>query len=155
MSRLGKQMETLKPSPPEFARLTFSFAPTALSSDIRLFPVLLQALRADSAGTFKVDFTARNISKVRATGVDVWIQICAVCSFLTEPAKFRKISGQDEHVRTLTFGDLNAGVLMEKMTAEVALQGVFAYFDTSFTYGCANCVTLGSEKPTLKTIILH
>jgi hypothetical protein len=148
---LGKRIETLKPPPPQFARLQFSSFVTQLSQ----FPVLLQSLRPISDKTFVIDFTIRNVSEVAAEHGDIWIIICQDCKYTREPAGFEKQPAADERQRHMTFERINSGVFLEQMSVEVFLDGPFGSFDTSLKYACETCGEFDqAEKQTIKTIVL-
>ena len=147
---IAKQIAQLKPAPAELAKLQFSF----YRSEFSKYPLVISPMQI-GIGTFSVEFTARNISSVQARDLEIWVQICQACSYAKEPDQFDKPQGSDEHIRHRVFGNLNAGVFMNKMSVDVRLTSSFTSFSTSFNYACANCER---EKPwdqALTTMILH
>jgi hypothetical protein len=86
----------------------------------------------------KIEFTSRNVSSVLASRAELWVEICNVCSFVTEPEHFDNPS-KDELIRHRMFGDINPGVSMEKMGVSIGIPAQYQSCDISFKYSCANC----------------
>jgi hypothetical protein len=146
-SDLSHKIDDSKPLPPELARLQFSF----LVTNITNFPLLIKSMSPNSENVYTVDFTVRNISKVMAKNGDLWVQICDQCSFAKEPGGFVKRDGSDIHVRHKNFQNLNAGVLLEKMTVDVQIGPPYSSFDTALDYACENCIS-SPKQQSLKVI---
>jgi hypothetical protein len=149
---LGKRIDAMKPPPPELAVLTFSY----FTNDTREFPSIIRPLAAASAGSFTIDFMAKNISAVQATGSELWVQICMTCTYSKEPDGFTKITGSDERVRWKRFGNLNPGSYMPRMSIEVKLPTEhIEWFETAFDYSCANCGVVAPWSQTIRTTVFH
>jgi len=139
-----------KPEPPELAKLQFSFGVPVLD----MFPLRFQTVKANQDGTVTIEFTGRNVSRVSARSVDMWVQICSGCSYAKEPRNFQKLDGDDPRVRYRRLGDLNPGVLIVKTSLELIVPAGFAGFDTSFGYSCENCgADTAGWSETIRTMV--
>lgn len=126
-----------KPTPPELARLQFSFfiegTPTTN------LPILTRSMSQDKDGNFSVDMFFTNISGTSAEALDVWIGVCQSCSFAAEPPGFDKPRGSDEHMRHKIIGLLNPGTSFEKTTIVVKLSQPVPFFELALRYSCKAC----------------
>lgn len=134
---IDKAINTVgKPVPPPPAILTFSlWSPAATPTH----PVLIQTVKPGKDGSFPVSFTVTNAGTTTAKSIDIWIQVCDVCSFAKGPAGFELPNGTDPHVRHRRIGDLNPGVSFEKMTAFVKAPLLPPRFAVAFRYSCEDC----------------
>ena len=124
-----------KAEPPEPAILVFSLWDSGVSLDS---PALQAFLQPDEAGNFIVDFTVGNSGPNTAKNVDIWVQVCDVCSFAKEPNGFEHPAGTDGHIRHRRIGDLNPGVNFEKMTILVKTPRIPS-FQVAFRSTCETC----------------
>lgn len=127
-----------KPDPPEKAKVSFSLWPFyGDSAD------LANSLTPDKDGVFTVDVTFRDVANTAAaSNMDVWLDICSKCRYVSEPAGFDKPAGIDEHVRHLLIPLLNPGITFQKTSIRLRLEDDVRnapYFDIGFTYACQGC----------------
>lgn len=124
-----------KPDPPIPAKLLFTlWRTTGTTNEAKLS----ETAQPDSEGNFAVDFTIMNVSDTTAEAIDIWIQICDVCSFAKEPAGFEKVPGALDQVRHRMLSSLNPGVSFEKTTIIVNASTVNA-FQIALHYSCKTC----------------
>jgi hypothetical protein len=76
---------------------------------------------------------------VSANQLEVWIEICGACEFVSIPEGFDKLTGMDNRMRHRLFGNLNPGVFMPKIVATFKVNGDFSSIHTAMIYTCANC----------------
>ncbi len=125
-----------KIAPLGHAKLQFS----AWVEDQRQYPLLRQYAALGDNGSVDIDFTVKNISQDTSTGRgDIWMLICTGCTYPKDPTGFSKRQGADEHQRHKTFDFINAGILLEKMTASVVPPIGVGSFQLSFKYSCETC----------------
>jgi hypothetical protein len=124
-----------KPEPPTPAVLTFSLWSSEASLEK---PLTLQYVPPDSDGNFPVDFTFGNSSQSSAKSIDIWIQLCELCSFAKEPDGFEHPAGVSDQIRHRRMGDLNSGMTVEKMTILIKAPRS-QNFQIAFRYACENC----------------
>lgn len=118
---LDRSIEKIgKPTPQQLARLEFGFWKDT-SSNITLLPTRTN-ITLGKGDSFSVGLTAHNITDTAAKNLEIWIQICKVCTFAKEPAQFVKEPGSDSRVRHRVFGLLNAGVAISKMDFRIAVK---------------------------------
>ncbi len=141
---ISKSIEEMnKPVPSELAKLEFSF----FSPFERVPPFSTTSLDPDKDGNFPVEFTFINTSNVTAEDIDIWLELCTSCSFVTEPAGFDRPTGLTEQVRHLIVHALNPGVAMQKISFLMKPGGPITttnYFVVAFTYSCKTC---GKKQP--------
>ena len=127
-----------KPTPPESARLQFSFFVEGTpDSDL---PILSRFIREDKDGNVPIDVCFLNISGTTAETVDVWIYVCDSCSFAAEPSGFDRPQGLNEHARHRMIALLNPGTQFEKTTIIVKPpQPTPVSLEIGFRYSCKVC----------------
>jgi hypothetical protein len=131
-----------KPDPPELAKLQFSF----VSLDATTEPIETLAVQQAPDGTISFPFIVRNISNVQAEGVDIWVNICKVCTYAEEPADFEHVKGAREWERHRVIPAINAGVGFGIMTIKLKAPLGFPSIGTSFVGSCKNCGPLMRTK---------
>jgi len=140
-----------KPLPPELAKLQFSiFAQDVPDSNL---PVLDRTVNRDQNGNVPVDVSFMNISGTAAEGVDVWLYVCDLCAFASEPSGFDRPQGLNEHARHRIIALLNPGAAFEKMTIVVKFPEQLMSFDIGFRYSCKACGKI-SDIQTAKVFVL-
>lgn len=141
-----------KPDPPEQVRLQFSlFVPETRTDAL---PILTHAVSQGKDGNFPVDLFVTNISNTAGEAIDIWIQLCDLCSFAAEPAGFDKPQGLDERARHRLIPLLNPGVSLEKQTIVVksTVKAPFS-FTIVFRYSCKACGKQGEVVPQTVVIV--
>lgn len=125
-----------KPAPPELAKLQFTIADDSTTN----LPVLERDIPKDKDGNVSVEVTFTNTSDVSADTVDVWLVICTLCSFVTEPLGFDKPKGISEQMRHKSIPVLNPGTTFEKTTLVIKPPNVpFDGLEVGFRYSCKTC----------------
>lgn len=114
-----------------------------------------QTMQPNGDGVVTVNFTVTNISDTAANSVDIWVFICDLCSFASEPSGFDRPAGTPNVERHKLFSSLNPGVSLEKMTIEVKLPpfplGVQSMnIEVGLKYSCATCGKMSGEIQRLK-----
>jgi hypothetical protein len=126
-----------KPIPPELARLRFSlYVQSATDSEL---PVLTRTINRDQNGNVPVDVYFTNISETAAESVDIWLYVCDLCSFVSDPPGFDRPQGINEHARHRFIPLLNPGTSFEKTTVLVKPSEQIAMFAVGFRYSCKVC----------------
>ena len=126
----------VKPPPPKFAKLQFSF----YTSDESKFPILSQSMRADANGTFNLEFFLKNISgETGAEKADIWMEICVECRYTEVAAGFQRPAESAEQVRHKSLPHLNQGVYLEPWKVSVSVPEKFTEFHIRFQYACQTC----------------
>lgn len=153
---LNKKIEAVKPPPTEKAKMVFSF--WVEKSD--QFPALIRTFHPDKeTNIVDLDLTFRNVSKVTAKDVEIWLQVCDDCSYSKEMPGFEKLSGSADQIRHRRIGDIHGGVFFEKISASVIVKPTFSSFVVSFAYGCDNCesnlLAEDSQKQALTVVVLR
>jgi hypothetical protein len=145
-----------KPDAPEPAKLQFSLWKEYLpDSD---FPFDKEIVYQQDDGTVSVDYFFKNVSASAADSIDIWVHICAKCSFAKEPEGFEKPAGIGDQSRHRNFPSLNPGVSFQKSTVvfkvdrQVFSRGV-ARVGLAFSYSCKNCGNLKTNKDFVLTVI--
>jgi hypothetical protein len=141
-----------KPDPPELANVQFSLWQDGGIPDSE-FPLEAAYVPSEPDGSYKFAFVVRNVSKVPAEGIDVWINICQTCVFAKDPEGFEKPRGIDDRTRHAAIGDLNRGVAWQQTT--VYFKGPVpwtAQADVSFSWTCKNCPPAQTTKEFLLTL---
>ena len=124
-----------KPDPPAPAKLVFTLWDQTFTPED---PVLSKTIQPDGDGAFPVEFTVVNVSESMADTIDIWVDVCSLCSFAKEPKGFEQPAGADDHTRHRLIGSMNPGVSWEKMTVLVK-SSVPNPFQVALRYSCKNC----------------
>jgi len=124
-----------KPEPPVPAKLIFSLWDVTASADK---PVLSKTVQPDDDGSFPVEFTFTNASESTADSIDIWVEVCGLCTFAKEPVGFEHPAGASDQTRHRVIGTLNPGVSFEKETILVK-SSVPNPFQIAFRYSCKTC----------------
>jgi hypothetical protein len=133
-----------KPEPPEIAHIQFSlWREDATPQEI---PLLTGSIHEKIDGSIPVEFVFTNTSTVAANSVEIWIQICGVCSFASEAAGLDRLSGMDEHTRHKVIGDLNPGTTFAKTTVDIKAPAAFNPLQIAFRYSCKTCGKLEEDQ---------
>jgi hypothetical protein len=136
-----------KPDPPIPAKLTFTLWDLTATVDN---PVLSKTVDPDKDGAFPVEFALINGSESTADTIDIWVEVCDLCSFVKEPVGFEHPAGGDDHIRHRMIGSLNPGVTFEKITILVKSSAPNP-FQIAFRYSCKTCG--GKMSPTQFAVI--
>lgn len=134
---LSASISEVKPPPAKVAALRVNFWDYSSS---------IISMHGGADGVFTLDFTATNTSEVVANGGDMWIEVCQGCLFAEEPTGFDKPNGSAETVRHRTFGILNPGVSLAKMTIQVKPSKQFQSFEVAWRYSCGTCGKMGDPQ---------
>ena len=95
---------------------------------------------------FPVDIVFKNASGVAASNLDVWIEICKICLFASEPKDFDKPVGTRDQVRHLMIPVLNPGIAFEKTSLKIKLERKMSSFEIGFRYSCQGCGLPGKTQ---------
>jgi len=141
---IGKGFNGIKPPPLQFAALGFRFFDS---------PGNALSMHGDADRVFTMDFTSTDTTDKAAEKGDIWVEICGSCVFAKEPKGFDKPIGIAETARHKTFGILNAGVSLEKMTIDVKPPKGVPSFEIAWSYSCETCGKKGdSQKFTINIL---
>ena len=134
-SALGVSISKVgKPDPPAPAKLQFT-----LWGQGAPWPVLTSSLRPDKDGVFSVEYAASNLSSTSANNVDIWLDICTLCSFAKEPDGFDRPAGMPDQTRHMMISLLNPGASMPKKTAQIKMPLPTDSFVVGWIYSSELC----------------
>ncbi len=87
-----------------------------------------------------IEFTIEvvNTSKTRAGKGSIILRICEACTFLTEPERFRKITGAKDYDREMLLEGLDAGISVA-IPLKVMAPLNTSRFEVDVTSRCENC----------------
>ena len=120
--------------PPELASLSVSLYTRELNPD---HPGMQSFISANDDGAYPVDFSVTNTSETTAKEAELWVQLCADCTFAAEPLQFDHPAGSDEQTRHLRLGSLNPGVSIKQSVLVKAPHTPM--FQIAFRYVCETC----------------
>lgn len=134
-----------KPDPPERPKLTFSLWKDELRGED--FPLEEDAISPDANGNYQVRFAIRNESSVVAQGIEIWVRVCDLCTFGTEPKEFESFKGMDVRERHRSIPALNPGVtLIEGNEFSVKIPPQLTRFSMMFRSTCNTCGPVAVTK---------
>lgn len=149
-SDLRKGNETLgesigkvgKPDPPVPAKLQFS-----LWDDTKPPPILFTQLRPDKDWIVPVEVFFLNASPTAAHSIDMWIDVCLVCSFNKEPLGFDRPAGMPDTTRHMAWPLLNPRAATPKQPIEIKIKDPgIPIFPIQFRYSCELCGTPSAQQ---------
>jgi hypothetical protein len=136
------------PSVDTKAELKSTFMPFSGLLQKSQFPIEEITLSRNDDGSITVPFSIMNISPNNAAEqVELWIEICSKCTFISDPDRFRRLEGMSANMRYRRLGTINAGLTMERMTAAIEVPQNTRRFAVRFRHSCTNCGTLIIEEP--------
>ncbi len=138
-----------KPEPPELAKLRVSLWKEG--QDQTSEPVESETVQRNADGSVTVQFVIRDISSTGADDIDLWVLICADCTYSKEPEGFEKVIGNKEQERHIHIpGTLNPGVAFKVLSVTFKSDLKFTQYPIGFSYSCKNC---GKIEPTKRFIM--
>jgi hypothetical protein len=132
-----------KPEPPIPASLVFSLWTDAPTDDS---PIVVKSFHATKDGNYLVSFAVSNKSVTAAHQVDMWVDICDVCTFAKEPSGFDRPEGMREQTRHRMWPLLNSYTSTNKMEIEIKPKGELSDFEIGFRYSCEVCVKSPAQQ---------
>jgi len=87
-----------------------------------------------------ISFHASNVSDVNAANVTIWIRICLVCKYHSEPKGGIKVENAAEFDREFIAREIPPHIGISDITAEIEVPRDTTRAAVSFLYRCADCV---------------
>lgn len=109
-----------KPDPPALAKLSFSLWKNGMSTTE--WPITSEVIEQEPDGSFEFSFAVKNDSPVEAEKIDVWITLCDLCEYASEPHGLNKPGGALETMRHGASQSLNPGVASEPTAIKFKLK---------------------------------
>jgi hypothetical protein len=91
-------------------------------------------------------FQVANVSGVNAAGLTIWVRICDICKFHSEPVSSIKPMNSPESDRLYKWPELQPGISVDEIVVDVDLPREITKAAVSFQYRCADCVVDESWK---------
>jgi Fe-S cluster biogenesis protein NfuA len=127
-----------KPEPTKPAQLKFSLVNEAMLE--KDFPMKSETAMRDADGSYRFHFAVKNVSSVKAEGVEIWVTICEPCSFAKEPEGFDKPAGSNEHMRHKHIQSIAPGVAAGDNSISVKVNNApIGPIAVHFNGACDNC----------------
>lgn len=127
-----------KPEPPEHAKLQFSLFRDGMQE--AEYPLTSESLPRDTDGNINVKVAVRNTSGVQAEQVELWVEVCSLCLFATEPNGFDKPKGIDDRIRHKVIPAINPGVTVADNDVNIkVVQPNVGRMGVAMRATCKNC----------------
>ncbi|MGD0180763.1 MAG: hypothetical protein ABSC15_13190 [Terriglobales bacterium] len=133
-----------KSEPMEIAHIQFSLWREDVTS--LEIPLLKDSIQEKTDGSIPINFVFINTSTVAANSLEVWMQICGVCSFVSEAPGFDRLPGMDEQTRHRVIGDMNPGTTFSKTGVSIKAPAAFNPLEIAFRYSCKTCGKIGEDQ---------
>jgi hypothetical protein len=118
------------------AVLKFGFFYPDLSRD----EVRTDKFISSNGAPIKMSFYASNVSDVNAANVTIWIRLCLVCKYHSEPKGGIKVENAAEFDREFVVREIPPHIGISDITAEIEVPRDTTRAAVSFLYRCADCV---------------
>lgn len=97
-------------------------------------------------GKVTVYFTVQNMSDDVAEDGDIWVIICAECTYASEPKGYTRLQGMDQRIRWQHFNALNAGAYFERQEVEFTPEYGAPVVDIGVKTACRRCPKLTKDS---------
>ena len=126
---------TQKALDPPKARLEFSFE-TPPGAD----PIRSLSLNRDPGDNYTLRFTVANLTDAAAVDGDIIFHICNNCTFVKEPAQFRRLEGEGPTERNCEFARILPQSRLNTFETTIHVLPQYTQFNVGINYRCKTCI---------------